>query len=118
MNIQQYLNQQCTKHNLKWLVVVNAEGLTVCGSGVEEQFELAAMLPGWLDTSHSIAKAAKLEKGMGLICLVPRSGSFLLLTRDFEVKGERLFLLMAAPKIPQSAVKTLEGICQALKDNL
>ncbi|PCI45497.1 MAG: hypothetical protein COB41_01355 [Proteobacteria bacterium] len=118
MLLQEYLNKQRETFDFKWLTVVNAEGLTVCDSGIDEQFELAALLPDWMDTSHQLAKAAKLENGMGLICLVPKSGGYLLLMRDFEVHGERIFLLIATPKIPAKAASVVKAICNAVEKSL
>jgi len=111
MALQDYLSEQCDSLGLKWLMVIGADGLTVCSSGIDEQFELAALLPDWMDTSHNLAKAAHLENGMGLICLVPKSGGYLLLMKDFEVRGERMFILLATPKIPAKAVRVVKEIC-------
>ncbi|MDX8383967.1 MAG: hypothetical protein R8M45_07790 [Ghiorsea sp.] len=118
MVIQDCLDNYCTELNLRWLTVVNSEGLTVCSSGIDERFELAALLPEWMDTSHKLATAASMEQGMGLICLVPKAGGYLLLMRDFEVKHQRMFLLMATPKIPPKSAKTLDEICQTLRNAL
>ncbi len=117
LTIQQYLDQQCAELNLKWLTVVSGEGLTMCGSGIDEQFELAALLPDWMDTGHKLAHSAQMEHGMGLACLVPRSGDFLLLVRDFTINDERMFLLIATPKIPPKAAKVMAEIGQYLQDN-
>ncbi len=118
MLLQEYLNTQRESFQFKWLTVVNAEGLTVCDSGIEEQFELAALLPDWMDTSHQLAKAAKLENGMGLICLVPKSGGYLLLMRDFLVRDERMFVLVATPKIPAKAAAVVKKICNDVVKSL
>ena len=118
MLLQDYLNAQRESLQFKWLTVVNAEGLTVCDSGIEEQFELAALLPDWMDTSHQLAKAAKLENGMGLICLVPKSGGYLLLMQDFLVQGERMFVLVATPKIPAKAATVVKNICDEVLKSL
>lgn len=118
MLLQDYLSEQRETFHFKWITVVNTEGLTVCDSGIYEQFELAALLPNWMDTSHQLAKAAKLESGMGLICLVPKSGGYLLLMRDFEVRGERMFLLIATPKIPAKAAGVVKTICDEITNLL
>ncbi len=118
MSIQDYLNKQREALQLKWLTVIGADGLTICSSGIDEQFELAALLPDWMDTSHDLAKAAKLENGMGLICLVPKSGGYLLLMRDFQARGERVFLLVATPKIPAKAVQVVRNICDEVAQAL
>lgn len=118
MSLQDYLNEQCESLGVKWLTVIGADGLTICSSGIDEQFELAALLPDWMDTSHKLAKAAKLENGMGLMCLVPKSGGYLLLMRDFEVRGERMFILVATPKIPAKAADTIKGMCNQVESLL
>lgn len=118
MSIQQYLDQKCVELNLKWLTVVSGEGLTMCSSGIDEQFELAALLPEWMDTGRKLAASAQMEHGMGLACLVPRSGDFLLLVRDFSLHNERMFLLIATPKIPPKAAKVMAEIGKYLEENL
>lgn len=117
MSIQTYLDQKCEELSLKWLTVVSGKGLTMCSSGIDEQFDLAALLPEWMDTGHKLAQAAQMD-GMGLVCLLPRSGDFLLLMRDFVYHDEPMFILMATPKIPQKSAKVMNEICQFLQDNL
>ena len=111
MALQKYLDEQCEIFQFKWVTVISSDGLTICSSGIDESFDLAALLPHWMKTSHELARATKLEQGMGLICLVPESGSHLLLMKDFELTGERILILIAAPKMPKKAAKTVKKIC-------
>jgi len=116
--LQDYLNEQKEIFQFKWVTVIGSDGLTICSSGIDEQFELAALLPNWMDTSHNLAKAAHLENGMGLICLVPKSGGYLLLMRDFKVRDERMFILVATPKIPARAAHVVKSICDEVAKSL
>lgn len=100
------------------MMVANHEGLAICQSGTDEQFELPALLPGWVRNGQEIARAAHLEAGMGLICLVPNSGQYLLLVRGFEVAGNDYILMIATPKLPPKTTRAVDALCGEIAKEL
>jgi len=116
LKLEKYLDQLRSESGFIWVSVINNEGLALCQSGTEEPFELAALLPSWICNGKDIARAAQMESGMGLICLVPKRGSHALLLRNFEVNNENYILLIATSKMPPKIATTLNNICHKLTE--
>ena len=94
--------------------MISSEGLSLCQSGIDEQFELSALLPSWVQSGHDIAQAAHLEHGMGLVCLLPKKGSHALLIQDFIHNEQQFIVLIATAKIPPKTSFVLKVICDDL----
>ena len=114
LKVQQYLDEVRKTHDFTWMSVINAEGLAVCQSGTEEQFELAALLPAWVSRGEQIADAAGMVAGMGLVCIVPKGGPHALLLRGFDAVGSHFILLVATVRMPSKAAQQLHDICHSL----
>lgn len=118
MSVQDSLDRLKDEHGFTWMMVANHEGLAICQSGTDEQFELPALLPGWVQNGQDIAKAAHLEAGMGLICLVPNEGKYLLLVRGFEARGSGYILMIATPKLPAKTTHAMDALCGEIAKEL
>ena len=112
--LEEILNSLRTQHGFTWVSLISSEGLSLCQSGIDEQFELSALLPSWVKSGHDIAQAAQLEHGMGFVCLVPKQGSHALLIQDFVHNEHQFIVLIATAKLPQKTSIVLKGICDDL----
>lgn len=111
MTVKESLDRLKDENGFTWMMVANHEGLAICQSGTDEQFELPALLPGWVQNGQDIARAAHLEAGMGLICLVPNEGKYLLLVRGFVANGNDYILMIATPKLPPKTTRAMDDLC-------
>lgn len=118
MKLEEYLAQLCEDYGFAWISITNHEGLALSQYGIDEPFELAALLPDWVSNGDQIASAAKMDSGMGLICLVPKRGAHALLLRSFISGDSEYILFIATRKMPPKAVSTLSEICNKLCDYL
>ena len=112
--LEQFLNGLRSEHGFTWMSVISSEGLSLNQSGIDEQFELSALLPSWMQSGHDIARAADLEYGMGFVCLIPKQGSHALLIQDFMHNDEQLIVLIATAKLPSRPALVLREICNDL----
>lgn len=112
VSLKERLNELLAEHRFLWMEIANNEGLSICEAGAEELPELAARLPGFLESGDKIARAAKLGHGMGFMVLMPKKGSFALLMRSFEVRQESFMLVVGTARLPKRAKRVLESICE------
>jgi len=112
--LEQLLNTVRNQHGFTWMALISSEGLSLCQSGIDEQFELSALLPSWVKSGHDIAQAAQLEHGMGFVCLVPKQGSHAFLIQDFVHNEQQFIVLIATAKLPQRTSIVLKDMCDEL----
>lgn len=118
MSLKDRLNEIRNEHAFSWIEIVNDEGLSLCEVGSEELPELAARLPGFIQSGDDIAKAAKLGHGMGFMLLIPKKGGYALLMRSFEAQQGNFVLVVGTAKLPSKARKVLEEICADVSEFL
>ena len=112
--LEQSLNSLRSQYGFSWMALISSEGLSLSQSGIDEQFELSALLPSWVQSGHDIAQAAQLQYGMGFVCLVPKQGSHALLIQDFEHHEHQFIVLIATAKLPKKTTTVLKDICNDL----
>jgi|GEM_PF-6788279 len=119
VGIQECMDHMLVEHDFVWISLIGEDGMALCQAGIDEQFELAARLPTWVQSGHDIARAARMESGMGLLCLVPRQGSHALLMRDFSVERRGSFILLIATKrMPPRTATVLQDLCDRMVEFL
>jgi len=116
--LEKILNTQRAKYGFTWMSLISYEGLSLCQAGIDEPFEVSALLPFWISNGYDIARAAHLEHGMGFICLVPKRGEHLLLIQDFVHNEQQFIVLIATPKLPKGTAGVLKEICSELSNLL